>query len=213
MKAMEKLVHASMLVGALAAGNVLAAEDGTGFYAGASAGMTSSSSDTAAVRNSLSALGFASSVSSDTSDFGFKVFAGYGFTRHLAVEAGYFDAGKAELNAITIPSGRLFQTWSATGFNVDGVFRYPVTDRFSVLARAGVVQAEGELTTRGNGAVTVLRPNLSESKTSWKVGLGAEFRIVAGFAVRAEWERYRLPNGAGGDGDVDLFSLGAVYRF
>ena len=43
-------------------------------------------------------------------------------------------------------------------------------------------------------------------------GVGGEYLLDNGVGLRLEWERY-LFNGAWNQADVDLFSLGAVYRF
>jgi OmpA-OmpF porin, OOP family len=213
MKSKDRLIRGTALLALLAVAGAAQAKDGTGFYAGANIGITSSRADTAGASRDLATLGFSSSVSAETSSIGSKVFGGYGFTPNWAVEAGYFDAGKVTLTAITFPSGRLHQSITATGLNVDGVFRYPFMERFGLLARVGVIHAETDITITGSGAISVIRPHVADTKTSWKVGLGAEYRDVSGVALRAEWERYRLPNGFGGEVDVDMLSLGFLYRF
>ena len=45
-------------------------------------------------------------------------------------------------------------------------------------------------------------------------GLGVEFAVFMGFALRAEVERYsRIGNNDTGKQDVDMLSVAALYKF
>jgi OOP family OmpA-OmpF porin len=46
-----------------------------------------------------------------------------------------------------------------------------------------------------------------------KVGLGVEYAFTPQLAVRGEWERYRVHDPVRGRGDIDVASIGLVYRF
>ena len=60
-------------------------------------------------------------------DTGYKVFGGYEFNKYFAVEAGYFNLGKCDFQADTLPQGTLNGSLKAQGANVDAVFSLPFT--------------------------------------------------------------------------------------
>jgi OmpA-OmpF porin, OOP family len=102
--------------------------------------------------------------------------------------------------------------------NLDAVGTWPLTKEFSLLGRAGVQNANTKDTFTGSGSVGVTNPNPSKRSTNYKLGLGAEYDFAkeiglpAG-ALRAEWERYRVDDALGSKADVDVLSLGLIYRF
>ena len=65
----------------------------------------------------------------------------------------------------------------------------------------------------GTGVVTVANPNPRSNDTNYKLGLGLEYALTESLGLRAEAERYRINDAVGNKGDVDLFSLGLVFRF
>ena len=76
--------------------------------------------------------------------------------------------------------------------------------------------AYGRTTTffSGTGAVLPLGAvNPSDSDTNVKFGLGLQYDINYYISLRAEAERYRVSNAVSGKDNVDLYSLGLVFRF
>jgi OOP family OmpA-OmpF porin len=63
------------------------------------------------------------------------------------------------------------------------------------------------------GAVNVTNPNPSKNETNYKFGAGIKYDINESLGMRAEAERYRINDAVGNRGDIDLFSVGLVYRF
>ena len=59
----------------------------------------------------------------------------------------------------------------------------------------------------------MLNPNPSEKDTNLKVGLGVQYAMTDALSLRAEIERYRVNDAVGNKGDVDMASIGLVYRF
>jgi OOP family OmpA-OmpF porin len=59
----------------------------------------------------------------------------------------------------------------------------------------------------------VANPNPKEKDTNYKFGLGLEYALTQALGLRAEAERYRINDAVGNKGDVDLFSVGLVFRF
>jgi OOP family OmpA-OmpF porin len=56
-------------------------------------------------------------------------------------------------------------------------------------------------------------PSAGKSETNYKYGMGLQYAFSDTLSLRAEAERYRINDAIGNRGDVDLFSLGLIYRF
>jgi hypothetical protein len=62
------------------------------------------------------------------------------------------------------------------------------------------------------GRLDAYKANASDWETSF--GFGATYQINKQWGVRAEWERFNnLGDSDTGESDVDLLSVGAVFRF
>ena len=188
--------------------------DDSGWYAGANVGRSSATIDNARITSGLLGSGFSSAtITDDDRSTGYKIFGGYQYNNYLAVEAGYFDLGNFGFNATTVPAGTLNGKIKLKGLNMDLVGTLPITEKFSVLGRIGVNYAHANDSFVGTGAVNVLDPNPSKRDTNLKVGLGLQYAFTPALAMRAEVERYRINDAVGNKGDIDLVSLGLIYRF
>lgn len=186
----------------------------SGWYIGGNIGQSKALIDDDQITKSLLGSGFSTTnIDDDDRDLGYKLFGGYQFNRYFALEGGYVDLGKFGFEAQTLPLGALNSDIQLKGLNIDAVGILPFTDRFSAFGRLGVIYAEAKDTFAGNGAVVVLDPNPSESKANIKAGVGLEYDFTPAFGMRVEAERYRINDALGNTGDVDLVSVGAVYRF
>jgi len=214
---MKKLAKASGTLGLVALAAITspyAVADDTGWYGGASVGQSRARIDDGRITRGLLGSGFATtSISDDDRDTGYKIFGGYQFNRNFALEGGYFDLGRFGFTATTLPAGTLHGDIKVRGLNLDLVGILPITERFSALGRIGVTHAEAKDNFSGTGAVTVTNPNLSKKDTNYKYGLGLQYAFTESFAMRAEAERYRINDAVGSKSDIDLFSVGLVYRF
>lgn len=185
-----------------------------GWYGGVSVGQSSAKIDEARISSSLLGAGFTTtSITSDDTDTGYKIFAGYKYNRNFAVEAGYFDLGKFGYMATTVPAGTLTGNIKLSGLNLDAVGILPINEKFSAFGRAGLNYAEARDSFSGTGAVNVTNPNPKKSETNYKLGLGMQYDFTRALGMRAEVERYRINDAVGNKGDVDLLSIGLVYRF
>lgn len=186
----------------------------SGWYVGANVGQSRASIDEERIIGGLLGAGFTTtSFEEDDRDLGYKVFGGYQFSRYFALEGGYFDLGEFDFTATTAPPGTLRGNIKLKGVNLDVLGILPFTDRFSAFARIGANYAEAKDRFRGSGAVIVSDPNRSKRDTNYKFGLGLEYDFAEFWSLRTEAERYRIDDAVGNKGDVDLFSLGLVYRF
>ena len=186
----------------------------TGWYLGGNVGESRAKIAEARIRNGLLGSGFTtSSVSDDHRDIGYKLFGGYQMNRYFALEAGYFDLGKFSFNATTVPAGTLNGSLKLRGANFDLVGTLPISDGFSAFARVGANYAEVKDSFSGSGAVLVRNPNPKKDETNVKYGVGLQYAFNDALAMRAEVERYRINDAVGNKGDIDLVSLGLIYRF
>lgn len=134
------------------------------------------------------------SASCDGSDQAYKVYAGYRFNRHLAVEAGYSDLGKT-----TAIAGDSVTETKPRGITAHVVGLWPFTERFSLLGRLGVIY--------GDSKVTGTAATRNEKGTELAWGAGVHFDLMPDVALRLEWERFRLRT------EVDAISLAVIARF
>ena len=188
--------------------------DADGWYIGANVGQSQAEIDDAKIRRSLLGGGFSSTtISNDDSDTGYKVFGGYQINKNFAIEGGYFNLGEFGFKATTVPAGTLNGRIEVQGLNLDVVGMLPITEKFSAFGRAGVTYAESEDRFTGTGLVSVADRNPSETEANYKYGLGVQYDFTEALGMRVEAERYRINDAVGNDGDIDLVSLGLVYRF
>lgn len=203
-----------LLAAAAVMGSDAAVAAAPGWYVGGNIGLSRAEIDEDRIREDLQAQGFAiPSFSDDDRDIGYKFFGGYQFNRYLALEGGYFDLGSFDFEATTAPPGSLNGDIEISGLNVDLVGSLPITSRLDAFGRGGVTQEEAKVRFSGTGAVDVTDPRRKKSATNYKFGLGLEFAVTERIGLRAEAERYRIDDAVGNDGDIDLYSVGVIYRF
>lgn len=196
------------------------AED-SGWYIGGNIGAaTRAEIDDPRIAAELKAKGLTmTSILDDNRGDGYKLFTGYRVNPHFALEGGYFNLGKYGFvaNAVTaaVPAvlGTLIGTIKIQGINFDLVGIAPITEQFSAFGRIGLNYAQARDTFVGTGSVTVTNPNPSKNEINYKFGAGLEYAFTPALGMRLEAERYRINDAVGNKGDIDMYSLGLVYRF
>lgn len=204
------LLALTVLVGPLAH-----AEGLVGWYGGANIGRSSAKIDDNRIGSSLAAGGASSiSINDDDRDAAYKIFGGYQFNRNFAIEGGYFDLGKFGFTATTIPAGTLRGDIKLRGLNLDLVGTLPITEKFSAIGRVGMNYASAKDSFSSTGAVTApTNLNPRKSAAHYKLGVGLQYAFTDALAMRVEAERYRIDDAVGNKGDIDLVSVGLIYRF
>lgn len=183
------------------------------WYIGAGIGQSRANIDDQRLIRSLTANGATmSSFTTDERDVGYKLFIGKQLNQYFALEGGYFDLGKFNFKAATSGAGVLNGETGFRGANLDLIGQLPLSQRFSVYARAGMNYAKASTHFTGNRLFAVTNPNPSQRKLNPKVGLGLEYKFTEALALRGEVERYRLNDAVGNRGDVDLVSVNLVYK-
>jgi outer membrane immunogenic protein len=82
-----------------------------------------------------------------------------------------------------------------TAFELVALGSFPVANQFFVLGKLGLanVYAEG--------------PTIDEEKVELTYGLGVQYDMTRQIGIRGQWQRYDSSE------EVDLFSIGVVWRF
>jgi OOP family OmpA-OmpF porin len=203
----------TLLALAISVGSLAMADD-AGWYVGANVGASRATIDDARITSGLLGSGLtAASIADDNRSNGYKLFGGYRLNRNIAVEGGYFDLGDFGFKATTVPAGTLNGNIKFRGLNLDLVGTLPITEKFSVFGRIGANYAQARDSFSATGMVNVLNSNPSKRETNLKVGLGVEYAFNDALSMRGELERYRINDAVGNKGDIDLLSVGLVYRF
>lgn len=158
--------------------------------------------------------------SCDEKDLGWKVFAGYRINKHFSLEAGSVDFGQAEAEVPFVNVNTLEVVVATLETKVDGYFlsglaEWPINNKFSVLAKLGVIYWDIEFKGSGLPGNGELVGDEDENGTDFFYGFGAQYKLTENFALRAEWERFNNVGESGIDleTDIDLFSSGFVMQF
>lgn len=144
----------------------------------------------------------------DDTDTAGKIYGGFEFNEYMAMEVGYVDLGTVDYSA---PAG----TRETHGMTIQMLGTLSLNPSFTLLARGGL----NILNTEVNGAVAgTPNGNTGDTDVSWSAGLGAQYNITQAAGLRLEWERFfetgsSINNGGTGEADIDLVSVGFVYKF
>ena len=151
-------------------------------------------------------LGFADDKGLDDDGDGFKIFGGYRFNRYIALDGAIVSLGQ-DLGSIDAIKD---------GISLQAVATWPVRKRVGLFAKVGffdweerVGSDELDCSTFSGGFICVEEEDKIDDGTDTAYGLGLDYHINKGWSFRAEWERFVDV----GEGDIDLISLGSLYRF
>jgi OOP family OmpA-OmpF porin len=209
-------INALRLLGLAGLGALFAApsfaQDDSYFYGGLSVGRSQAKIDEARITASLLGGGLSTTaMTRDERDTGYKLFGGYQFNRHVALEGGYFNLGRFGFQSTTVPTGTLNGQIKLQGLNLDLVGTLPIAGRLSALGRVGGQYADARDRFSGTGAVSVLNPNPSKRAFNYKFGAGLQYEVTSSLLIRGEAERYRINDAVGNHGDVNLYSVSLVF--
>ena len=183
------------------------------WYIGAGVGQSRATIDEPRLRASLAANGeTVTGFTKDQRDTGYKLFVGRQLNQYFAVEAGYFDLGKFDFKSTTSGNGVLNGEAGFRGVNLDLLGQLPLSQRLSLLGRAGMHYTKTNTEFSGNRLLGSTNTHASERKLNAKLGLGLEYKFSEALALRGEVERYRLNDAVGNRGDADLYSVSLVYK-
>jgi opacity protein-like surface antigen len=139
-----------------------------------------------------------SGFSCDDKDTTFRAFAGTRFNNIIGVEVGALNIGKYSRG------GGETDGWGADLAATAGI---PIGANSSVFGKLGAIYARTEV---GGTA-----PGLQSGKERGfgpRWGVGAQVGLTPNWAVRLDWDRFRIPF-PGQKEDLDTLMLGAQYTF
>ena len=207
-------VAAFAALGAVGSSCAIAQDSTTGSYIGANVGTTRAQFKNDSINNTLANQGFTvNSRTEDNSSTGYKLFGGYQFNRNFALEGGYFDLGRFNYALNTTPFGTFSGDTRVKGLNLDLVGMLPLSDQFTIFGRVGAAYAQSRANFIRTGALPLNFSPTNRNDTNLKVGIGMQYAITEALALRAELERYRVSDPVRNRGNIDMASIGLVYRF
>jgi len=93
---------------------------------------------------------------------------------------------------------------------------YPVTKKFGLLGRIGIKRWRVQNSaSASDGTNTNQRDDTKPGFAFDSIGVGVRYGITETLDARLEWERFKDVGNTNltGSGDIDLLSLGLVYKF
>ena len=161
-------------------------------YVGGSVGMSKQNVDCAGL------------TSCDTSDTGYKLYAGYKFAPIFAGEFSYTDYGKVRGNFYGFGTAN-YQT---TSFAVGGAVFAPVAPRVTAIARLGVSSNKAKV----SASYSSIYSSDSETNTHPYFGLGVGIEVARGLSLNAAYDLTKTEYG-GDTASASLLSIGMSYAF
>ena len=183
------------------------AGNGNGWYIGGGTGTTSADVAVADFDD-----GGITSGDVDDGGVGFKLFGGYKFHKHFAVEGGYADLDEVAFAGTSDGTGGLYAAGPVTSLSeVDGLFVtavgiLPVAAKVSLFGKAGLMNWDGDFTLADSSGTLVAG---SDDGSDPLFGVGVEIIPMEQFHIRAELERFSDIFSE----DVTRVAGSLVYRF
>ena len=138
-------------------------------------------------------LGCPSGSACDNRDVAYRLFAGGSFNNSFGLELGLVNYGEFARG------GGETKGW---GLDLPLMLGFPIGAKSSVFAKAGI--AYSRMDVGGNSALVSTG---SESGWGPRIGLGAQIGLTPQWALRGDWDRYRVKF-PGVKDNVDTLTLG-----
>ena len=179
-------------------------------YIGASIGKSRVNINNAATNAAFAPAGAVTGSTFDETDTAYKLLIGKQLNRNFAIEGTYFDLGDTGFSNVT-SRGTFGAQLGYKGVAVDLVTTLPFTERFAFFTRLGVAYTKVNTTFGGTRYQGIPR-STNDKDFHGRVGLGLDYKFTEALALRGEYERNRLDDGLRRKANVDLVSLGLVYK-
>ncbi len=178
----KSFISGFVIITAFANAIAHAADDDSGLYVGAGVGEANNKSG-----------------EFDGSDTAFRVFGGYAFSKHFALELAYVDAGTQDDRI-----GDVEVTNESSGVIVSALGAVPIGPIVSLYGKVGYAFYDATSTVR-LGSLQETDSGSDEDPVS---GVGVELAVLRGLRLRVEYEIVDVS-----DGDFDIVTVNATYRF
>jgi hypothetical protein len=123
------------------------------------------------------------------SDVSFKALAGYDFGKYFAAEVEYIDGGSPDDRGLSV---------DISGTNVAALGTWPVSDRFELFAKLGMIFWSADV--HGFGG---------DNGEDLSYGVGAAYDFTGHFGVRGEYQRFEIAD----TDSVDNLAVSILWRF
>lgn len=157
------------------------------------------------------------SGSANATDTMWKGYAGYRMSPNFSVEAGYWNLGRVDFSAaITAPVvATLQRNYRTDGYGAGAVLSLPVTSTWSGLLKAGAIRTATKASASDPGMGLTPLSAESSHKINPHWGVGLEYRLTSAASARIEYENIRKIGDESkfGVADINLWTIGANYRF
>ena len=129
----------------------------------------------------------------DSKDDGLTLFAGYDLNERFAIEAGYNDLGDGVVEADLGVLGDVKGTHEVKVMTLAGVIKTdPISENLVLFAKAGFARIDNDETLTGPLITTSTN---SKETTNTFYGVGANYELANGLAIRALYEAYGEDDG------------------
>jgi OOP family OmpA-OmpF porin len=137
----------------------------------------------------------------DDKDQTFRLYAGGRFNNAVGLEAGVFNMGKFDRG------GGRTDGW---GLDLALVAGIPIGANSAIFGKLGAVYGRTEV----DGTATEAQGLRTGKERGFgpRFGIGGQVGLTPQWAVRADWDRFRMPL-PGGKEDIDTLMLGVQYTF
>lgn len=138
----------------------------------------------------------------DDKDQAFRLYGGGRFNNAVGLEVGLLNMGKFDRG------GGRTDGWGLDLALIAGV---PIGANSAIFGKLGALYARTEV----DGSAAARAAGFQTGKErGWggRYGIGGQIGLTPQWALRIDWDRYRLPL-PGGKEDLDTFMLGAQYTF
>jgi OmpA-like transmembrane domain len=160
----------------------------------------------------------------DEKDSTFGFVAGYRLLPHLAFEGGYVDLGSTAYRAkntgafppefVPSPNLNLNLDSKASGIALSALGILPLTYRFEVYARGGIVFATNTVHVFAYNELGSDTQEGSKTSTNLLAGVGASMSFLEIYGLRLEYQRvFDAGDKFTGKGDIDMVTLGITVGF
>ena len=186
----------------LCASTVTYAQD-SGFYLGASVGQSDVDLGFSA-GDVFDDLPSGVSISTDEEDTTYSFNVGYNLNENWSLDAAIVDLGEASIS-VTDGVDRGDVDVSVDGYTIGVTGSLPLSDRFKLFAKAGVLFWEGDIKATVSGEGTILSD--SDDGNDAYYGFGAAY-IIDQIELFIDYTFNEID-----DVDVDVISVGIKYNF
>lgn len=173
----------------------------TGWYAGASGGVSNNLDFCAQTGNATFC---------DKEEFAWKIVGGYQFLKWVGLEAGYVNLGEPE-TITPVPSLGTISTSESDGFVVSVPFTLPILEKIGIYGKVGGFLWDREsILTETSGTTT--KTSADGFDPMW--GFGFRWPLGDRIGVSLDYEQYTdVGDALIGISDIEFFSMGVLWQF